>query len=157
MKTFLLALTATLTGTALAAPSAQPVERQSTHYPYSIDTLWLRRYTDNTFRINFSLTHRTDSGEALSSTTCTTTWNPSVPAGPENPVACADPTYTFWFPSGILSLLDYEVAAKGPDGVASAEIVEGPKYACGGYEGDLEGIIYECKTTNGGAFYLALE
>ncbi|KAL2836877.1 hypothetical protein BJY01DRAFT_221477 [Aspergillus pseudoustus] len=157
MKTSILALAASLTGLAMAAPSVAPVERQSTHYPYSIDTLWLRRYTDNTFRINFSLTRRTDAGEALLSTTCTTTWNPSVPAGPADPVQCADPTYTFWFPTGIRSLLDYEITANGPDGQATGEIVEGPKYACGGYEGDLEGIIYECTITNGGAFYLAAE
>ncbi|KAL2801981.1 hypothetical protein BJX63DRAFT_416102 [Aspergillus granulosus] len=154
MKTSIIALAASLAGFTMAAPS---VERQSTHYPYSIDTLWLRRYTDNTFRFNFSLTRRSDSGEALTSTTCNTAWNPSVPAGPENPAQCADPAYTFWFPNGILTLLDYNITVNGPAGQATGEISQGPKYACGEYEGDFEEIIYECRTTNGGAFYLPLE
>ncbi|KAL4870716.1 hypothetical protein BDV12DRAFT_165657 [Aspergillus spectabilis] len=154
MKTSFIALTLSLLGTTLAAPSIEPVARQSPQYPYSIGTLSLKRLTDNTFNIIFYVTRRTDSGEALSSTTCQTFWNPSVPAGPENPVACADPNFEFFFPTGIPNLEDYEITVTGPDGVATGEIVAGPRYACGPYEGTIEGVVYECRTTNGGEFYL---
>ncbi|KAL2809050.1 hypothetical protein BJX63DRAFT_406944 [Aspergillus granulosus] len=157
MKTSIIAIAASLASFTMAAPSAAPVERQSNQYPYSIDTLWIRQYTDNTFRINFSLTRRSDSGEALTGTTCNTDLDPSAPPSLENPAQCADPAYTFWFPAGIPSLLNYDITVKGPVGQATGEIAQGPKYACGEYEGDFEEVSYECRTTNGGAFYLPLE
>ncbi|KAL5338943.1 hypothetical protein BJX70DRAFT_398144 [Aspergillus crustosus] len=156
MKTSFIALGLSLLGSTLAAPSAEPVTRQSHHYPYSIGTLSLKRLTDNTFNIIFYVTRHTDDGTALSSTTCQTSWNPSVPAGAENPAVCADPEFEFYFPNGIGNLLDYDITVSGPDGVATGEIVEGPKYACGEYTGPIEGVIYECRTTNGGEFYLPL-
>lgn len=69
-------------------------------------------------------------------------------------MACADPAFSFWFPSGVKDLENYKIAVKGPDGQGSTDIVAGPKYACGPYDGPIDGIDQECKITNGGSFYI---
>ncbi|KAL4879728.1 hypothetical protein BJY04DRAFT_192800 [Aspergillus karnatakaensis] len=153
MKTSILALTLSLLSATTAAPSTAPAQN---NYPYSIGTLSLKRLTDNTFNIIFYVTRHTDTGSPISSTTCQTAWNPSPPAGAENPVSCADPTFAFFFPTGIKNLEEYELTVSGPDGTVSGSIAHGPKYACGPYEGVIEGVVYECKTTNGGEFYFPL-
>ncbi|KAL3473425.1 hypothetical protein BJX99DRAFT_233704 [Aspergillus californicus] len=155
MKTSFIALISLL-GLTTAAPSTLQT-RQNSQYPYSIGGLSLKHLTEsNTYNIIFYATSFTDAGEALETTTCQTAWNPSVPAGPEDPQACADPTFTFYFPTGITSLEDYDITLTGPNGTVSGEIASGPKYACGPYEGTIAGIDYECKTTNGGQFYFPL-
>ncbi|KAI9369649.1 hypothetical protein BJX61DRAFT_518666 [Aspergillus egyptiacus] len=157
MKTSTIALALSLLGTTMAAPSAESSKRQDTRYPYSLNGLWLRRLTEADRYAFLTYVGRYDSsGEILSSTTCQTSWNPEAPAGPENPVACADPAFSFFFPNGIQNLENYEITVNGPDGQARGEIVAGPKYACGPYEGMIEGIEYECRITDGGAFFLPL-
>ncbi|KAJ5165908.1 hypothetical protein N7492_006204 [Penicillium capsulatum] len=152
MKASFAAITLALAGTAFAAPAAD-VEGKAARYPYSINSISLRHLTkDNSYVFISNVAWYKESGEARESTTCTTHWNPSVP--PQSPVPCADPAFSFWFPSGVKSLEDYEVAIKGPDGQGSVNIAAGPKYNCGKYNGTIDGIDFECKITNGGKFYV---
>ncbi|KAL4807905.1 hypothetical protein BDV18DRAFT_109826 [Aspergillus unguis] len=153
MKFSLAALALTVAG-ALAAP-APTIKRQDAGHPYSIDSISLKRLEDNTFNINLSVGWWSETGEIKESTTCFTEWNPTPP--PTAPVACADPNFTFWFPTGIKNLEEYDVAVNGPDGQAQGHVVKGPKYECDTYTGPIEGVIYECKIINGGRFVLSLD
>lgn len=76
------------------------------------------------------------------------------PSGPTSPKTCADPAFTFWFPNGVSDVESYSVIANGPAGEAGGVISFGPKYQCGPYSGHLDDVDKECKTTNGGQFYL---
>ncbi|KAL2865261.1 uncharacterized protein BJX67DRAFT_359088 [Aspergillus lucknowensis] len=156
MKTSFVAVALSLFGAALAAPSTEVAARQNSQYPYSIGGLSLKRLENDQLNLIFSATRYSDAGEALLSTTCQTSWNPSLPAGPENPQACKEPSFSFFFPSGAGNLEDFELTLAGPAGTVRGEIASGPKYACGDYDGTIEGVIFECKTTNGGEFFFPL-
>ncbi|KAL6236694.1 hypothetical protein BDW75DRAFT_239053 [Aspergillus navahoensis] len=109
MKASIAALAFSFTG-AFAAPTTQPLKRQDAGHPYTISFISLRHLTEsNTY--NFQ--------------------NPSVPAGPENPQPCADADFSFFFPSGVKTLENYELTLVGPEGTVSGEIVSGPRYQCG--------------------------
>ncbi|KAL4909534.1 hypothetical protein BDW74DRAFT_146772 [Aspergillus multicolor] len=156
MKASIAAIALSVAG-AIAAPAIQPTKRQDAGHPYTISFISLRHLTEsNTFNFQFTATNYFDNGDPHFSTTCSTAWNPDVPAGPENPQACADNAFSFYFPSGIQTLENYELTVTGPDGTVTGEIVSGPKYQCGAYDGDIAGIDYECKSTNGGWFVFPL-
>ncbi|KAL4941973.1 hypothetical protein BDV06DRAFT_171085 [Aspergillus oleicola] len=156
MKTTFAAVALALTG-AMAAPAAQPIKRQDAQHPYSIGGISLKHVTEtNAYTYIFYATQYSSTGEATLTTTCQTSWNPSVPAGPDSPVTCAHQDFNFFFPTGVSSLENYELTVSGPAGTVSGEIAAGPKYACGPYEGTIAGVDYECKSTNGGEFVFPL-
>lgn len=80
--------------------------------------------------------------------------NGSNPAGSQNPEACVDPKYHFWFPNGAENIESYEIVIEGTAGSAITTIAYGPKYQCGPYTGPIGNIDKECRITNGGEFYL---
>ncbi|KAL2827345.1 hypothetical protein BDW59DRAFT_144147 [Aspergillus cavernicola] len=155
MKASFAALALSFVGAAFAAPATQAAKRQDAQHPYSIGGISLRHLTeDNSYVFISYVTQYSNSSEAQETTTCQTSWNPSVPAGPENPQSCADPNFTFWFPTGVSNLENYEVTVTGPVGQGTTTIVAGPSYECGTYEGTIAGIDYECHTAQGAVFLI---
>ncbi|KAL4928787.1 uncharacterized protein BDV17DRAFT_291414 [Aspergillus undulatus] len=157
MKTTFATLALSLAGV-MAAPATDSIKRQQApDFPYSISSISLKHITEsNAYNYIFSVTQYTSTGEPSIGTTCQTSWNPSVPAGPENPQGCAHKDFSFYFPSGVPSLENYELTVTGPAGQVSGQIAAGPKYQCGPYEGHLNDVDYECKSTNGGRFVFPL-
>lgn len=80
--------------------------------------------------------------------------NGTLPVGAKSPEPCVDPAYSFFFPTGAFNVEKYEVAAEGPAGTAVTFIESGYKYQCGPYTGSVGNVDTECKTINGGEFYL---
>ncbi|KAJ5513451.1 hypothetical protein N7463_003003 [Penicillium fimorum] len=124
MKTCFVTIAISLASTTFAAPVTE-----SRAYPYSIGDLSLKHTIEgDTWDLTFHLTSRSGTGEALETTTCHTAW--------------------------INGKLPYEVAAEGPAGAAVTFIESGYKYQCGPYTGPIGNVDTECKTINGGEFYL---
>ncbi|KAJ5959591.1 uncharacterized protein N7479_006741 [Penicillium vulpinum] len=151
MKTSFVTLALSLAVATFAAPATE-----SRAYPYSIGGLSLKHTIEgDTWDLGFYLTSRNPTGEALETTTCHTAWtNGTLPVGPKSPEPCADPDFSFFFPAGAFNIERYEVAAEGPAGAAVAVIESGYKYQCGPYTGPVGNVDTECKTINGGEFYL---
>ncbi|KAL4779763.1 hypothetical protein BJX76DRAFT_361484 [Aspergillus varians] len=156
MKASFAALALSLVGATFAAPAAQSIKRQGNRH-YNIGTISLRHLIEENAYVFIShVTNYNEDGSPHIGTTCQTRWNPSAPAGPENPQACAFSEFTFWFPSGVSDLENYEVAVAGPEGQGTVEIVAGPRYECGPYDGTIANIDYECHTTESSGFTIPL-
>ncbi|KAJ5506611.1 hypothetical protein N7453_005568 [Penicillium expansum] len=151
MKTSFVTIAVSLVGAAFAAPATE-----SRAYPYNIGELSLKHTIEgNTWDLTFYLTSRSLAGEALETTTCHTAWtNGTLPVGAKSPESCADTAYSFFFPTGAFNVEKYEIAAEGPAGTAVTSIESGYKYQCGPYRGSVGNVDTECKTINGGEFYL---
>jgi hypothetical protein len=174
MKTSFVALVISLAGAAFASPAAE-----SRIYPYSIGDISLKHLIEsNTWDMTWSLTSRDNFGAATGTTTCHTAWlvitfpletlqrpnakeltqanrdNGSSPVGPTSAEPCANAAYQYWFPTGVNNVESYEIVIEGPVGSASTKIETGYKYQCGPYTGTIHNIDKECKTINGGEFYL---
>ncbi|CAI7619072.1 unnamed protein product [Penicillium discolor] len=151
MKTSFATIALSLASAAFAAPATE-----SQVYPYSIGDLSLKHTIEgDTWDLTFYLTSRSPAGEALETTTCHTAWtNGTLPIGAKSPEPCVDPAYSFFFPTGAFNVEKYEVAAEGPAGTAVTFIESGYKYQCGPYTGSVGNVDTECKTINGGEFYL---
>ncbi|CAG7937797.1 unnamed protein product [Penicillium nalgiovense] len=151
MKTSFVPTVLSLAGAAFAAPAPE-----SRFYPYSIGDLSLKHTIEgDTWDMKFYLTSRSPMSEALETTVCHTGWtNGTLPVGPKSPEPCADPAYSFFFPAGASDVEKYEIAAEGPAGTAVNVIESGYKYQCGPYTGPVGNVDMECKTINGGEFYL---
>ncbi|KGO47886.1 hypothetical protein PEXP_015790 [Penicillium expansum] len=151
MKTSFVTIAVSLVGAAFAAPATE-----SRAYPYNIGELSLKHTIEgNTWDLTFYLTSRSLAGEALETTTCHTAWtNGTLPVGAKSPEPCADTAYSFFFPTGASNVEKYEIAAEGPAGTAVTSIESGYKYQCGPYTGSVGNVDTECKTINGGEFYL---
>ncbi|KAJ5405191.1 hypothetical protein N7465_006475 [Penicillium sp. CMV-2018d] len=151
MKTSFATIALSLAGAAFAAPATE-----SKAYPYSIGDLSLKHTIEgDTLDLTFYLTSRSPAGEALETTRCHTAWNNGkLPVGPKSPEPCADPAYSFFFTTGAYNLEKYEIAVEGPAGTAVTFIESGNKYQCGPYTGTVGNVDTECKTINGGEFYL---
>ncbi|KAF9885588.1 hypothetical protein FE257_012794 [Aspergillus nanangensis] len=137
-----------MAGIAIAAPSSS--------YPYSIGELSLKHLIESqTWDFTFTLTERSPSGEAQGSTNCHVGWvNGDVAVPPASPAPCDDTRFHFFFPTGASNDENYDLAIEGPVGTGSTEIIAGPKYQCGPYDGPIGNIDRECKIVNGGAFYV---
>ncbi|KAJ5956082.1 hypothetical protein N7501_010361 [Penicillium viridicatum] len=151
MKTSFATIALSLASAAFAAPATE-----SKAYPYSISDLSLKHTIEgDTLDLTFYLTSRSPAGEALETTRCHTAWNNGkLPVGPKSPEACADSAYSFSFTTGAYNLEKYEIAVEGPAGTAVTFIESGNKYQCGPYTGTVGNVDTECKTINGGEFYL---
>ncbi|KAL4785031.1 hypothetical protein BJX76DRAFT_195765 [Aspergillus varians] len=154
MKTTFAALALSLLGTTLAIPTPQATSDPNP-YPVSVGGLSMKHLIESdTYDFTFEATRRSSSGEALETVTCHTSLINGAPfPDPTSPVACSS-TYTFYFPSGAADVESFELALSGPDGDASGLIAVGPKYLCGPYMGDIGNIDTECRSANGGEFYL---
>ncbi|KAL3476829.1 hypothetical protein BJX99DRAFT_227435 [Aspergillus californicus] len=97
MRTSLITLTLSLTSAAIASPI---LGIRAAQWPYSIADLSLKHFIkSNSWHLNFTLTQRSPYSEALSSTTCHTTWlNGTTPFGPGKPEPCANTAYAFFSP-----------------------------------------------------------
>ncbi|KAJ5349454.1 hypothetical protein N7541_007181 [Penicillium brevicompactum] len=151
MRPSFFAVALSFAGACFAAPATE-----SPKWPYSIGDLSLKHLIESdTFDLVWTVTSRGPTGDDLGSTTCHTAWNNgSIPNGPKNPEACVDTAYKYWFPTGASDLESFEIVIEGPEGSAITTIEAGPKYQCGPYTGTIGNIDKECKTTNGGEFYL---
>ncbi|KAJ5196064.1 hypothetical protein N7449_006543 [Penicillium cf. viridicatum] len=151
MKTSFATIALSFAGAAFASPATK-----SRVYPYSIGDLSLKHTIEgDTWDLSFYLTSRNPAGEALETATCHTAWtNGTLPVGAKSPEPCVDPAYSFFFPTGAFNVEKYEVAAEGPAGTAVTFIESGYKYQCGAYTGPVGNVDTECKTINGGEFYL---
>ncbi|KAJ5849891.1 hypothetical protein N7455_009747 [Penicillium solitum] len=138
MKTSFAAILS-LAGAAFAAPATE-----SQVNPYSIGDLSLKHTIEgDTWDLIFYLTSRSPAG--------LTAHFLSAPRAPS--LALTLPTPSF-FPTGAFNVEKYEVAAEGPAGTAVTFIESGYKYQCGPYTGSVGNVDTECKTINGGEFYL---
>ncbi|CRL28946.1 unnamed protein product [Penicillium camemberti] len=153
MKTSFATIAFSLAGAAFAAPATE-----SRAYPYSIGDLSLKHTIEgDTWDLTYQITSRSPTSEALGTTTCHTAWsNGTLPVGAKSPEPCVDPAYAFFFPTGAFNVEKYEVAVEGPAGTAVTFIESGYKYQCGPYTGSVGNVDTECKTINGGEFYLHL-
>ncbi|KAL4935141.1 hypothetical protein BDV06DRAFT_229095 [Aspergillus oleicola] len=141
----------------LASALAVPTPQTTNPYPVSVGNISLKHLIESDgYDFTFHATTRTLDGEATDSVTCHTAWNKDGPyPDSSTPAACAY-IYSFWFPSGVGNVESYELTVRGPGGDASAVIEQGPKYQCGAYEGDVGNIDFECRSVDGGEFYLAI-
>ncbi|KAL4916402.1 hypothetical protein BDW62DRAFT_186304 [Aspergillus aurantiobrunneus] len=153
MKTFA-AIALSLFGTALAVPTPQTTNP----YPVSVSNISLKHLIESDgYDFTMDVTTRLIDGEPTATTTCHTAWNKGGPY-PDLPtqVDCEDFVYSFWFPQGVADVESWQLTVRGPGGDASGLISTGPKYLCGPYEGDIGNIDTECRSANGGEFYLAV-
>ncbi|KAJ5734583.1 hypothetical protein N7533_012986 [Penicillium manginii] len=125
-------------------------------YPYSIGNLSLKHLVESdTWDFTFELTARNPWGEALGSTTCHTTWmNGGVDVPPQAPVACDDTLYHFFLSTDAPDVENYDLAIEGPMGTGAITLASGNKYRCGAYTDPIDNVDEECKTVNGGEFYV---
>jgi hypothetical protein len=78
----------------------------------------------------------------------------AVAVPPKAPVACDDTLYQFFFLTGASDVENYDLAIQGPMGTGASTLVSGNKYQCGAYAGPIVNVDEECKTVNGGEFYV---
>ncbi|KAL3473726.1 hypothetical protein BJX99DRAFT_261127 [Aspergillus californicus] len=155
MKTTFAAIALSLFGATVAAP-APTTTPQPNPYPVSVGNISLKHLIESdTYDFTFYATSRSLTGEPGETVYCHSAWNnggPYLNAG--NPEACAS-IYSFFFEEGIADIENYQLTLVVPGGdVATATIATGPKYQCGPYHGEIGNIDTECRTTNGGEFYL---
>ncbi|KAL2786073.1 hypothetical protein BJX66DRAFT_40573 [Aspergillus keveii] len=154
MKITFATLALSLFGSTLAAPAAQATEPNS--YPVSVGNLSLKHLIESdTYDFTFHATRRSPTGEPIESVICHTAWNKNGPyPSASAPESCAY-IYSFYFAEGAANVESYQLTLIDENGQeASGLIATGPKYQCGPYEGDIGNIDTECRSTNGGEFYL---
>ncbi|KAL5339423.1 hypothetical protein BJX70DRAFT_397625 [Aspergillus crustosus] len=148
MKTTFAALALSLAGASLAAPAAT-----TKPFPYSVDDVALYHLKEsNTWDLTISVTERDAYGNSLGSTICHSAWNNGSTYVARE--ICQDTHYFFWLPNGAPDPEHWTVIVDGPNGQGEGVIEFGNKYSCGPYTGEIGNIDTECKTTNGGWFYL---
>ncbi|KAL2823797.1 hypothetical protein BDW59DRAFT_162960 [Aspergillus cavernicola] len=149
MKTTFATTALALVGATFAAPAT----RDAKPFPYSVDDIALYHLKEsNTWDLTISVTERDAAGNALSSTLCHSAWNNGSTYVARE--ICEDTHYFFWLPNGAPDPEHWTVIVDGPEGQGEGDIDFGNKYKCGRYEGEIGNIDTECKTTNGGWFYL---
>ncbi|KAL5339786.1 hypothetical protein BJX70DRAFT_147216 [Aspergillus crustosus] len=159
MKTTFAAIGLSLIGTTLAAPAAAAAPETTptpNPYPVSISNISLKHLIESDgYDFTFHATSRTPYGEPIESVYCHTAWNNNGPyPDTTTPEACAF-IYSFFFPGGVANTESFTLTVRDEAGVeASAPIEQGPKYLCGPYQGEIGNIDTECRSTNGGEFYL---
>ncbi|KAL2869393.1 uncharacterized protein BJX67DRAFT_28580 [Aspergillus lucknowensis] len=154
MKTTFAAAALALFGTTLAVPTPQTTNPN----PVSVGNISLKHLIESD-GIDFTIdvTERLADGTPMTTVTCHTYWNTGGPYPSQtSPIYCPDRIHSFWFPQGVPNTENFELAVRGPGGDASGQIASGPKYQCGPYEGDIGNIDTECKSTQGGEFYLSV-
>ncbi|KAL2820841.1 hypothetical protein BDW59DRAFT_164536 [Aspergillus cavernicola] len=154
MKTTFAAIALSLFSIAIAAP-APVTTPQPNPYPVSVGNISLKHLIESdTYDFTFYATTRSLEGEALETVYCHTAWSNGGPyLGANAPEACAS-VYSFFFEEGAADIQSYQLSVIGPEGKATGTIATGPKYQCGPYQGTIGNIDIDCRTTNGGEFYL---
>ncbi|KAL2825459.1 hypothetical protein BDW59DRAFT_72904 [Aspergillus cavernicola] len=153
MKTTFAALALSLFSTTIAVPTPQTINP----YPVSVANLSLKHLIEsNTYDFTLDVTTRTTTGEGTDTINCHTAWNHGGPYPNISNAGECEYIYSFYFPEGAANVESYQLAVRGPHGEASTLISTGPRYQCGPYEGDIGNIDTECRSINGGEFYLAV-
>ncbi|KAL4924797.1 uncharacterized protein BDV17DRAFT_295034 [Aspergillus undulatus] len=134
VKTTFAAATLSLLTSALAIPTPQTTNP----YPVSVGNISLKHLIESDgHESTFHVTTRTIDEEATDSVICHTAWNKNGPIPDTIRPAECPYIYDFFLPEGVANIESYQLTGRGPGGDVSALIEQGPKYACGPYEGDI--------------------
>ncbi|KAJ0417636.1 hypothetical protein BJY00DRAFT_289309 [Aspergillus carlsbadensis] len=154
MNTTFAALAFSLFGSTLAAPAAQGTRPNPD--PISVGNLSLKHLIESdSYDFTFHATRRSPAGEPIETVTCHTAWDRNGPYPSASNLEFCAYIYSFYFPEGAANVESYQLTLVDENWQEySGLITTGLRYQCGPYEGDIGNIDTECRSTNGGEFYL---